>query len=56
MNATYLNNVKTEYLNNVKTDLKAPGGSCFNAAVPDDCAANADPLTDGLSATSSKLI
>jgi hypothetical protein len=25
-----------------------PGGECFNAAVPGDCAANADPLTGGL--------
>ncbi len=25
-----------------------PGGDCFNAAVPGDCAANADPLTGGL--------
>src|SRR5262249_61676064 len=24
------------------------GGDCFNAAVPGDCAANADPLTGGL--------
>jgi Bacterial protein of unknown function (Gcw_chp) len=25
-----------------------PGGSCFNAAVPGDCTANADPFTGGL--------
>jgi hypothetical protein len=25
-----------------------PGGECFNAAAPGDCAANADPLTGGL--------
>ena len=25
-----------------------PGGDCFNAAVPGDCTANADPLTGGL--------
>jgi uncharacterized protein (TIGR02001 family) len=25
-----------------------PGGTCFNAAVPGDCAANADPVTGGL--------
>src|SRR5215813_7382042 len=25
-----------------------PGGECFNAAVPGDCTANADPITGGL--------